>query len=300
SLDTPAHRWIAAGLDAALARASALRAAEGARPGSLRRTVVVDELDRLRGLLARSRRIEPLREAGAPPPAAAPLSLRLRPAYSEAADALATLHGALRIGEGAVSVSTQDVGALYETWAALETVAAFARAVGAEAPARPFGARAVGTDIYLQRGPRYSVRLVGEHVEVEVVRAPRFEGPPALLVQVPDLLVVVRVPGRPDRRVVLDAKYRLAEGVGRRGTPAPPGDALGALHRYRDAIVGPDGRRGYVDTAVALYPARPGGDYETSRLWTSIEAIGVGGVPLLPGESGWLDRFARRVVSGAG
>jgi hypothetical protein len=210
------------------------------------------------------------------------------------------LNGALRLAEGPVGVYVQDLGVLYETWAVLETVGAFARAVGADAPARPFGARSVGADVLLGRGPRHAVRLLGPGAEAEVVRAPRFSGPPALLVQIPDLLVTVRVPGRPERRVVLDAKYRLDEATSRRTVPAPPGDALGALHRYRDAIVGPEGQRGVVDVAAALYPARAGADFETSRLWTSLGEIGVGAIPFLPGETGWLDRFARRVVSGAG
>jgi len=153
------------------------------------------------------------------------------------------------------------------------------------------GARTVGADVHLGQGAAHAVRLAGERGEAEIVRTPRFSGPPALLVQIPDLLVTLRRPGRPEHRVVLDAKYRV-DACG----AAPPGDALGALHRYRDAIVDADGRA-LVRTAAVLFPAHAGAGYEASRLWTSVGTIGVGAVPLLPGATGWLDRLAERLVS---
>ncbi len=292
SLDTPAHRWLASGLDAVLARAAHLRRAEAARASTPRRASVVAELDRLLDALARARRLAPLAASGLPAPATPPLALRVRPAYAAAADALTTLRGTLRLADGPIAAPAHDLSALYEAWAALETVAAFARAVGATVLDRPFGAQAVGADVRLGAGPRHAVRLVGARGEVEIVRTPRFAG--GLLVQIPDLLVTLRGFGQPERRVVLDAKYRLAA----TRTPAPPGDAIGALHRYRDAIVGPDGRRGLVGTAAVLFPAHAGAGFEASRLWTSLGTIGVGAIPLLPGEASWMDRFAERLVSG--
>ena len=287
-LDTPAHRWLAARLDAVRGRARAVLRQEAARPPSPRRAAVVAEVERLVGALDRTRRLPPFAEARGAAPGEMPRSLYARPAYAEAAEQLRRLAGALRLASGEGRATVQDLSALYEAWAALETVAAFARAVGAEAPDRPFGVRTVGADVRLGHGERAAVRLRGARGEAEVVRQPRFAGPPALLVQIPDLLVTLR--GATPRRVVLDAKYRV-QGA------APPGDALGALHRYRDAIVGPDGRA-LVSTAAVLFPLRPEAAFEASRVWTSLAEIGVGAIPLLPGATGWLDRFARRVVRG--
>ena len=286
SLDTPAHRWLAACLDVVRGRAHALLREEAARPPAPRRAAVVAEIERLVGALDRARRLAPFADARGAAPGAPPRALHARPAYAEAAEQLRRLAGALRLASGDVRATVQDLSALYETWAALETVGAFARAVGAQAPDQPFGVRTVGADVRLGRGA--AVRLRGVHGEVEVVRQPRFAGPPALLVQIPDLLVTVR--GAAPRRVVLDAKYRVQG-------EAPPGDALGALHRYRDAIVGPDGRA-LVSTAAVLFPLRPEAGFEASRVWTSLAEIGVGAVPLLPGATEWLDRFARHVVRG--
>ncbi len=293
SLDTPAHRWLASGLDAALARARRLRDAERARLETPRRGVLVAELDRLIADLARARRIEPLVAAPGPPPEAPPPALLARPAYADAAEALALLLSTLRLATDGIGAPAQDLATLYETWAVLETVRSFADALGAAAPGRPFGARTVGADVRLGRGAAHGVVLKGTQGEAEIVRAPRFSGPPALLVQIPDLLVTLRLPGQPERRVVLDAKYRVgASGV------APPGDALGALHRYRDAIVDAAGRP-LVRTAAVLFPAHAPPQFASSRLWTSLGTLGIGAVPLLPGDAGWLERLARAVVRGA-
>lgn len=285
SLDTPAHRWLAAGLDAALRRASALRAAEQATPPTLRRAALIGEIVQLEALLKRARRSEVFVGVGRSA-AVSPRALWSRPAYAEAADALAALNRALALADGSDSAPAQDTSTVYESWASLAVVRALARALGVEMPARPFGRR-------FGRGAAHAVHLVGAGVSVEIVLSPRFSGPPALLVQIPDLLVTVRRSGAPDHVVVLDAKYRTdASGA------APPGDALGALHRYRDAIVGPDGRA-LVRTAAVLFPARPGAGFETSRVWQSLGAIGVGAVPLLPGTTDWLDRLAECLAAGS-
>ncbi|HEX8299643.1 MAG TPA: nuclease domain-containing protein, partial [Rubricoccaceae bacterium] len=231
----------------------------------------------------RARRSTPLRSVSRPAPAARPRARLARPDYAAAAEALAALGRALDLAEGPVATPLQDTSVLYEAWAALETVHAFACALGDNVSLRPFRSEPLGS------GP--AVRLVGERAEVDVVRTPRFAGPPALLVQIPDLLVTVRRPCQPTHTVVLDAKYRLdASGA------APPGDALGSLHRYRDAIVGPDGRA-LVQTAAVLFPARPGAGFEGARVWTSLATLGIGAVPLLPGATEWLDRLATRLVS---
>ena len=221
-----------------------------------------------------------------------PRATRVRPPYRAAADALGALRSALRLATGPVAAPAQDLSALYEAYAALETVDALARALGAAPPVRPFGARTVGADVWLGQGAAHAVRLAGERGEAEIVRTPRFAGPPALLVQIPDLLVTLRLPGRPEHRVVLDAKYRVDA-----GGAAPPGDALGALHRYRDAIVDADGRA-LVRTAAVLFPAHARAGFETTRLWTSLGTLGVGAVPLLPSATAWLDRLAERLVTG--
>ena len=288
--DTLAHRWLAARIAETERQLRALARQESARRPSLRRDAVVGEVSEMAAALGRLGATPVLRGAAGRAPAVPPLVLRRRPAYAAAWDALRRLDHGLGLRAGALDVATQDLAVLYETWAALAVVQAVADALGAEPPARPFGIEAIGTDVRLRRGRAHGVRLAGRGVRVEVVYNPRFPAPPALLAQRPDLVLTVSDGGR-QCRVVLDAKYRRDGSAGyrrRHGAAGPPEDALGTLHRYRDAIAdgGPP-----VETAAALFPGAWDAAFQTSRLWTSLDALGVGAVPLRPGHTDALAAF---------
>ncbi len=290
SADTPAHRWLAARLAGAERQLRALAQQEAARRPSARRDVIAAELAELAGHLSRLRATPVLAEAGARPPAVPPLVLRRRPAYAAAFDALRQLDQGLGLRDGALDVATQDLAVLYETWAALAVVQVAARVLGVGPPAQPFGVEARGTDVRLRRGRAHGVRLAASGVRVEIVYNPRFPAPPALLAQRPDLVLTVTA-GRRTRRVVLDAKYRRDDSPGyrrRHGAAGPPEDALGTLHRYRDAIADGGAR---VETAAALFPGTADAGFQASRLWTSLGALGVGAVPLRPGHTDALAAF---------
>ncbi len=294
TLDTPAHRWLAAQLDGAARRLATLVREEGARRPSRRRDVVVSESHDVGSRLDLVRSRPLFASVGERTPAVPPLVLRRAPAYARAFEALRRLDRGLDLRAGALDVSTQDLAVLYETWAALAVVRAVAEGLGASPPLRPFGIDTIGTDVRLRRGRAHAVRLSGGGVEVEVVYTPRFPAPPALLAQRPDLLLSVRR-GAELRRVVLDAKYRRDDSAGyrrRHGAAGPPEDALGTLHRYRDAIVqGPP-----VAVAAALFPGTPDDLFYGSRLWTSLDTLGVGAIPLRPGAEGALATFIAGLV----
>ena len=295
--DTPAHRWLAARLAEAERQLHALAQQEATRHPSARRDVVASELAELAEQLSRLRATPTLAEAGSRPPAVPPLVLRRRPSYAAAFDALRRLDEGLGLRPGALDVATQDLAVLYETWAALAVVEITARVLGVEPPARPFGIEAQGTDVRLRRGRAHGVRLAAGSARpasgmrrVEIAYNPRFPAPPALLAQRPDLVLTVTKGGRA-RRVVLDAKYRRDDSPGyrrRHGAAGPPEDALGTLHRYRDAIA--DGGLP-VETAAALFPGTADAAFLNSRLWTSLGALGVGAVPLRPGHTDALAAF---------
>ena len=290
--DTPAHRWLAAGLEVVGRRLRALAREEGGRRSTARRRVLLAELRDLEARVEALRSAAVLRGLGARVPSVPPLVLRRRPAYASAFEALRRIDRGLALREGGLDVATQDLAVLFETWTALAVVGAVARALGAAPPARPFGVDLVGADVRLRRGRRHAVRLGGRGLEAEVAYEPRFPAPPGLLVQRPDLMLTVRR-GPETRRVVLDAKYRRDDSAGyrrRHGAAGPPEDALNTLHRYRDAIPGE------VAVAAALFPGRPGDPFYLSRLWTSLEALGVGAVPVAPGGLEALDRFIAALV----
>ena len=314
SLDTPAHRWLRARLDVARRRLAAIRREEAERTtpfaSSPRQPVIQHELGAMGRRLSSLLGVPPLAEASPDrPPLVAPLLLRLAPAYTDAYEALRLLDLGLALAEGALAAAPRGLAALYETWAYVAVVRAVAQQTGQPVPAaRFFAVTARGVRVTLRAGHAHAVRFAldgGGHVEVAY--NPRFPAPPGLLAQRPDLLITIHQPGRATRALVLDAKYRRDDSAAyrrRHGAPGPPEDALGDLHRYRDALLvpGPGGVERFVEAAVALFPYReapagtfpsesPSGRFGESRLWASLSEIGVGAIPLLPGETGYLDRW---------
>ncbi|MEM1054465.1 MAG: DUF2357 domain-containing protein [Bacteroidota bacterium] len=297
------HRWIRARLDRAIRRLAALRREEGAHPHAEhgRRLLLREDLARIDDALHRIVRIEPLAGvSGARAPKRAPLVLRRRPSYRQAFESLQLLDAGLAVAEGEIETAWMGTARLFETWAALAVVQEAASVIGAKVPMAPFGVIARGARVRVRRGREASVRLVGSRGELEVAYEPRFGGSPALLTQRPDLFLTFHPPGQPARRAVLDAKYRRDDSVGylrRHGAPSPPEDALGDLHRYRDAIVDTGGQP-LLERAAALYPHEAADTFASSRLWCSHEAVGIGAVPLVPGDRAWLRAWLDAWISG--
>jgi len=113
----------------------------------------------------------------------------------------------------------------------------------------------------------------------------------------PDLLLELRRPaprraGETGFQLVLDAKYRL---TWRGGQPGPPQDALNAIHRYRDAVVAQGSTRveRKVYGGVILFPHPDEAAYARSpgSAWHDFEKMGVGAVPLVPGQGQLLRRW---------
>ena len=299
--DVAAHRWLRARLDRSLRALARVQSEEASHPYAEqgRRKALREDLDSVAASLRRFSRQRPLAEAsGAHGSARPPLVLRRRPAYRQAFEALRLLDRGLSVASGEVETAWLGTARLFETWAALSVVRTLAQILDAEPPEDPFGATTLGARVRLGRGRRHAVVLRGGAGEVEVAYEPRFGGPPALLSQRPDLLLTLREHGQPPRRAVLDAKYRRddsASYVRRHGAAGPPEDALGDLHRYRDAIVSPDGKP-LVERAAALFPLRAEPEFERTRLWRAHGSVGIGAIPLAPGHTDWLAAWLREWI----
>ena len=307
TLDTPEHRWLRARLEAAAHRLAVVRREEGSLPVSARRSRTLDELDEAAYRLRRLLVLPPIAAASGAPPPAPPLALHTAPGYAEATAALRRLDVGLALGEGSRDAVPRDLAGLYEVWSYLTVAHHLARLFGQPLPpGAVFSATARGVRLRLRQGRHHALRLRARGRSVRLAYQPRFPSPPGLLVQKPDLLLTVERAGAPPRLFVLDAKYRRDDTAAyrrRHGAPGPPEDALGDLHRYRDAIVTAEGGgvRRPVAAAVALFPYREPepGAFAQSRLWTSIEDIGVGAVPLLPEATGYLASWLSRLLADA-
>src|SRR5450830_466506 len=117
--------------------------------------------------------------------------------------------------------------------------------------------------------------------------------------QKPDIFLEARFGDGPTLRWIFDAKYRIDE---KTGEDRAPDDAINQMHRYRDAIIhidkklyGQNAKSRPVLGAFVLYPGWFEKDIKTNPYHDSIEEVGIGAFPLLPGHSNhWLRAFLEK------
>lgn len=299
TLSTSEHRWIRQQLRSAQTTLAILQRDEARLPHSARRRQVLADIAGVERRLARLLQARPLEDASEGALVALP-SQRLvtAPGYAEAYRALQQLTLSLTLAEGAVPHATRDLHHLYEMWCYLAVLRETAALVGQPIQARGFfRVEHRGVRLMLRHGHRHGVSFDTGARRVSVTYNPRFPARRGLLAQRPDILLTVE--GSTTRHFVLDAKYRRDDSAGHRrrfGAPGPSEDALGDLHRYRDAIRDRRGER-IVEQAVALYPYRADDAYAESKLWSAIGRVGVGAIPLVPGRTEYLTRWLEGVLS---
>ena len=296
ALETPEHQWLAYELKHIENRLAALRQAEAAGRPSLRLGATLEEL---RGLGQRVERLKRLVPCSVPPRRPAPSMRLLRaPAYREAYRACLLLRNGLAVEGPALRLALKDLHELYEIWCFLTLVRLVAEEAGHALPAhhllRP---ERRGLHLRLRTGLAEVVVLrLGDGRRLTLTNNPRFGGADHLFPQQPDVLLSLHRPGGTATHAVLDAKYRLDASPGylrRYGFPGPPTDALGDLHRYRDAIR-IEGEQA-VAQAVALFPyhAPTSEAWAESRHGRALRDLGIGAIPLLPGGTEPLRQWLR-------
>lgn len=307
TLDTPEHRWFAARLALLRARLADLHVEEARRPSSLRRRRVLDELADMQRRIVRLTRLAVIEEAEGEPPEEPSLRLLTAPGYREAYRACLRLQQGLSLEGGPHQLGLKELHLLYEYWCFLTLVRLAAEAVGRRDPLRSLIAvEQNGLRLRLRKGRVQTVTFpLAAGRRLDLTYNPRFGGPGYLVPQQPDVLLTLRQADGAVARYVLDAKYRLDASPSYRrryGLPGPPTDALNALHRYRDAIRDRQPRRPGERTvvqAVALYPYREEapGLFEQSRHHRLLDEIGVGAIPLLPGQTAHLEAWLHTVMA---
>ncbi len=305
TLDTPAHRWLAAQLTHLRRLLASVQAEEAAlRPG-VRRATVLEELGAMQRRLDRLARLEPMREAAPGTPPAPSLQLMTAPGYREAYRACLLLRQGLSLEGEALRLPLKDLHLLYEYWCFLTLVR-----LAAEAAGQPLAVDQLvkverhGLRLRLRKGRAQTVTFgLGGGRRLSLTYNPRFSGRGFLVPQQPDIVLTLHETRHLRARYVLDAKYRLDASptyLRRYGTPGPPLDALNTLHRYRDALN--KGQRGstpaVVVQAVALFPYREekAGSFAQHRHARALREVGVGALPLLPGATGYVEAWLREVI----
>ncbi len=299
TLDTAEHRWLRNQLLAAQRTLSqiALIYERDSEPSERRRSVAKG-VSRLKSRVARLIRLEPMDAAqGDPLTGFASLQLVSAPGYREAYRLLMLLRMGLRLEGDLLQLSVKDMEVLYEYWTYLMVVRVVQEEHGPpERLDQLFRLNQSGLSIQLRRGSSQRVSFrAGTHRVVHVAYNPQFANQDATLIpQKPDILIRLEEDSWPVIQLVADAKYRIDASEEYRNqfrSFGPPKDAINVLHRYRDAILeldqaeseSPQFKRSVVQ-AAALFPLnrQPNEDFRESRLWLSLEKLGVGAIPLLP------------------
>jgi len=116
-------------------------------------------------------------------------------------------------------------------------------------------------------------------------------------VQKPDIFLEATFPDKERVQWIFDAKYRIADDG--KGTDYAPDDAINQMHRYRDALIyinqandGEPEKSRPILGAFVLYPGWFDEANTINPYQDAIEAVGIGGFPLLPGRANqWLRDF---------
>lgn len=320
TLDTPEHRWLSFQLTRIRRQLAHIhmeernRIAKDQEPRP-RQSRTLEEIAELENRVALLERSEPIAEAqGFVPAGFTSLKLQASPGYREAYRACLTLMLGLRIAGGPVGLSVKQVHRLYEYWCYLALLRLLAEITGERIPvSNILAAEQNGLRVQLQRGRRQTVIFSGKaNRSLELTYNPSYSGDAFIFTQRPDVVLTLRDPAWPKVQLVLDAKYRIrsdSEYVTQLGSPGPPDDAINVLHRYRDAILKQKSGKGTRSDAlkrtviegVALFPHCDKEDkFRTSRLWTSLQQLGIGALPFLPSETRYVDEWLRSVLERGG
>ncbi|ABQ28260.1 restriction endonuclease-like protein [Geotalea uraniireducens] len=207
------------------------------------------------------------------------------------------------------SISMKSVAELYEVWCLLE-IRRMLMALGfTEVETRKAALRTKGLEKDLADGMGTAFRFTRrDGLEIRLAHEPPFSvtrNPDARGIyswttpQKPDILLEAALPDGSRINWIFDAKYRIDAEDGK--DDLIPDDAINQMHRYRDALIhlkkADDGVTEKSRPVVGAFVLYPGWfDEETGKnpYTAAVEAVGIGGFPLLPGRDNlWLRAFLK-------
>ena len=317
TLDTMEHRWLRNQLvdvQRTLGQIAAIYDSEAELSSRRKRTF--DGITRLKTRVSRLLNLEPIKEAdGNPPMGFASLQLVSAPGYREAYRLLMFLKMGLRLEGDMIRMAVKDLEVLYEYWTYLTVVSIIQDEHGPPQNLDSlFRVRSSGLSVQLKQGETQQVAFsTGKHRTIRVKYNPQFANHDTTLIpQKPDILIRFEEDGWPIIQLVADAKYRIDASDKYRQqfkSFGPPADAINVLHRYRDAILElesgesaqPRLKRSVVQ-AAALFPMNSSqcDDFHDSRLWQSLQRVGIGAIPVLPTNTALLQEWLLSAVREGG
>ena len=206
------------------------------------------------------------------------------------------------------AISMKSVSELYEVWCLLEVRRILIDELGFEEKSSSKAAlKNKGLEKSLHEGFNAAFHFSrADGIEIRLAHEPIFSrtSDPAFgkiyswtTVQKPDIWLEATFANDEKIQWIFDAKYRIEED--KNGIDCAPDDAINQMHRYRDALIhihkaddGGHEKSRPVLGAFVLYPGWFDEDASVNPYAEAIEAVGIGGFPLLPGQKNrWLRDF---------
>lgn len=316
TMDTMEHRWIKNQLTSLQRCLAQILSAYKQDEITDRQRAAVNELMEMERYFARMSHAEPFRDAnGDVPPGFASLQLLSAPGYRETYQFCMLLKMGLRLEGEAFRLSVKDLDLLYEYWVFLAMVRVIRDRCGCpEGLHELFRLTQTGVAVRLAQGRGQTVRFhSGSSGRISISYNPQFDAHDTTLIpQRPDILIRFEDQGWPSLQLICDAKYRIdatAEYFAQFNSPGPPRDAINVLHRYRDAILEIDHQdtasrqpKRCVIQAAAIFPYDETvvGEYRKSRLWQSMDRLGIGAIPALPSNCDYLREWLMSAIRQGG
>jgi uncharacterized protein len=209
------------------------------------------------------------------------------------------------------TISMKSVAELYEVWCLLEIKHLLLALGFEETPLRKAVLREQDLEKQLKDGMGTAFRLFRKDgdINIRLAHEPVFSHPGRKEAggifswttdQKPDILLEATFGDGSQIRWIFDAKYRI-DANDQTGRDMIPIDAINQMHRYRDALIQIAAKEGVIRKtrpivgAFVLYPGLFDEETGGNPYAEAIEAVGIGGFPLLPGHKNlWLNEFLRR------
>lgn len=308
TLDTMEHRWIRRQLTDIRRTLGLLHKSLGDVSETGERSRATQRsLRSMENRISQLLRLEPIAEAnGSVPGEFASLQLVSAPGYKETYRLCMLLKFGLRLEGDVYRLSVKDLNVLYEYWVFLSIVQLLREPNVSNADLRDlFKLNRSSLQVRLLEGRRQSVDCVNsKDRKISVTYNFQYDADAVTLIpQKPDIIIRYEEVGWPQILLVCDAKYRIDASEEYRqqfGSFGPPRDAVNVLHRYRDAILEIEKEPGatgvpkhVVVQAVAAFPyaeTQPQ-EFQSSRLWQSIDRFGIGAIPALPSNLSYMRQW---------
>lgn len=223
------------------------------------------------------------------------MALNKHPTYSRFDRLARLLNGGLSFAGNAVPIGVKDTALLYEYWCFLKIVSILGSRFELERQS-VVKINRYRTAVTLAKGKSAAILFThrATNKPLYLVYNKLFGRLPTIN-QKPDNVIQL---ASEDRFYVFDAKYRLQfdeEYINQYGGAGPTTDDINTMHRYRDAIVLPHPmnpsqyKTGVVIGASVLFPYPNEQEYTGHRFYKSLDSVGIGGIPFMPGAASLLE-----------